>query len=105
MTIDDTQLTRADLREMSAAEIGEARRAGRLANLLGQQPEPAADGDDQAQPDPEKRAPKPNPAQGATGSREPDRPITDSHQLRGLSPAEINQARRDGRLDQLLRRH
>jgi hypothetical protein len=107
MTIEDTQLTRADLREMSAPEIDEARRAGRLASLLGQpQPESTSDGGnaadaaDAARP----RAPKPSPGQGANGGKHPDHTthrITDAGQLRHMSAAEINQARRDGRLERL----
>lgn len=52
---------------------------------------------------PTKRAPNPNPAQGANGSKEHEKPYTQADLAR-MSTDEINEARRDGKLDHLMGR-
>jgi hypothetical protein len=51
----------------------------------------------------EPKAPKPNPAQGANGSKEPETVIERVDQLRGLSPDEINRLRHEGKLDRIMK--
>lgn len=52
---------------------------------------------------PTTRAPKPNPAQGANGSKEHEKPLTEADLAR-MTPKEINEARKAGRLDHLMGR-
>lgn len=52
---------------------------------------------------PSKRAPAPNPAQGANGGKEPEKALTEAD-LAHMSTDEINKARKEGRLDHLMGR-
>lgn len=52
---------------------------------------------------PSKRAPNPNPAQGANGGKEHEKPLTEAD-LKQMTTDEINKARREGRLDHLMGR-
>ncbi|MFD7499928.1 hypothetical protein [Streptomyces sp. NPDC059850] len=72
----DGQLSRADLADMSPAEINQARSEGRLNQVLG------------------RPVPVPVPAEGQLSRADVDR----------MSPADIVKAKREGRLDALLGR-
>lgn len=52
---------------------------------------------------PSRRAPNPNPAQGANGSKEPEKPYTQAD-LKSMTTDEINEARKTGKLDHLMGR-
>lgn len=52
---------------------------------------------------PARRAPNPNPAQGANGSKEHEKPLAEAD-LAHMTPKEINEARKAGRLDHLMGR-
>ena len=52
---------------------------------------------------PRRRAPEPNPAQGVNGSKEHEKPLT-AADLKRMTTEEINKARREGKLDQLMGR-
>lgn len=87
------QLANAD--GMSAAEINEARRAGRFDHLLAGKPKIT-------EPEPELEPPSRFPGSADAGARGGQASTVDAAQLSSMSPAQINQARRDGRLNHLL---
>lgn len=90
------QLTPADLAGMTPAEINTARRAGQLADILR--------GPATAEPTTPEPEPHHGPVVPTEGRTLPERPPTvlEAHHLETMTPQQINQARRDGRLNRLL---
>jgi hypothetical protein len=89
-----TQLTRADLKSMTADEINEADAAGRLSSLRdGIDPPPAATTEAPAQ--------KPTSFDGGVRSGSADGQLT-RDSLRRMSPDQIERARVSGRLNGIL---
>lgn len=95
------QLPREAIGKLSPRALLVASRAGELDDVLAGIT--GAGGDDEpssAAP----RSPRPNPAQGSNGSREPEKPPGNVAQLRRLTPEAINRLRRQGALDGLMGR-